>query len=154
MVENKNIFIGIAFVLMYVNAWAADPYVYPAKGQTAEQMEKDKYQCYGWAKEQTGYDPMNPPRVSSGQAEQGSVLGGAARGAAGGAIIGAIAGDAGKGAAIGAGVGGVGRGMKNRSARQAEESKQKQQAANISAMEAEYQRAYGVCLEGRGYSVK
>lgn len=154
MFDYKGIGIGLAMVCISSNVFAADPYVYPSKGQSPEQMEKDKYQCYGWAKEQTGFDPMNPPKVSSGQAEQGSVLGGAARGAAGGAIIGAIAGDAGKGAAIGAGVGGVGRGMKNNSARRSEQASQEHQAANISAMESEYHRAYGVCLEGRGYSVK
>ncbi|GAB63029.1 MAG: glycine zipper family protein [Candidatus Jettenia sp.] len=32
--------------------------IYPAKGQSQEQMEKDKYECYSWAKQQTGFDPM------------------------------------------------------------------------------------------------
>lgn len=36
-------------------------YVYPAKGQTTEQQSKDDYECFGWAKGQTGYDPMKPP---------------------------------------------------------------------------------------------
>jgi hypothetical protein len=26
--------------------------IYPAKGQSAEQMDKDKYECYTWAKQQ------------------------------------------------------------------------------------------------------
>lgn len=40
-----------------------DLVVYPAKGQAQEQMQKDKYECYGWAKQQTGFDPMQsqPP---------------------------------------------------------------------------------------------
>ena len=64
----------------------AEPYVYPAQGQSPDQMEKDKYQCYGWGKQQTGYDPMNPPVAYAGQANTGSVVGGAAKGAAGGAV--------------------------------------------------------------------
>jgi len=31
----------------------AEPYIYPANGQSPDQMEKDKYQCYGWGKQQT-----------------------------------------------------------------------------------------------------
>ena len=127
----------------------AEPYVYPAKGQSAEQIEKDKYQCYGWGKQQTGFDPMNPPAASAGQANTGSVVGGAAKGAAGGAVIGAIAGDAGKGAAIGEVTGTAARGMRNRCA-----VGQQQQSAAIAGMRSEYDRAYAVCLEGRVYSVR
>jgi len=32
--------------------------VYPAQGQSNEQMEKDKFECYGLAKNQSGFDPM------------------------------------------------------------------------------------------------
>ena len=32
--------------------------IYPAKGQSQEQMDKDKYECYTWGKQQTGFDPM------------------------------------------------------------------------------------------------
>ena len=74
--------------------------------------------------------------------------GGAVRGAALEAIGGAIAGDAGKGAAIGAGVGAAGGAMRlgsaNRQAAQAQ-----QQAAR-----SQYDKAYAVCLEGRGYQVR
>ena len=128
----------------------AEPYVYPAKGQSPDQMEKDKYQCYGWGKQQTGYDPMNPPVPSSSQAATGSVVGGAA----GGAVIGAIAGNAGKGAAIGAVAGGGTRGIRNRNAQNQQQQQVQQQAAAIAQMRSEYDRAYSVCLEGRGYSVK
>ena len=31
--------------------------VYPAQGQTDEQMKQDKYECYLWAVDQTGFDP-------------------------------------------------------------------------------------------------
>ena len=35
-------------------------YVFPANNQTAEQQEKDKSDCYTWAVQQSGYDPINP----------------------------------------------------------------------------------------------
>jgi Glycine zipper len=101
------------------------PFIYPSRGQTAQQEQKDKNECYGWASQQTGFDPAQElqeqqaaaarARQQSQEAQQmaaqqiGSTQGqgilGAAGGAAGGAAIGAIAGDAGKGAAIGSAVG-------------------------------------------------
>ena len=90
---------------------SAQPYVYPARGQSAQQEQFDRGQCYSWAVQQTGFDPSNP-QVYSGPpptagAPQGRLFRGAAGGAALGAIGGAIGGDAGRGAAIGAGVGGL-----------------------------------------------
>ena len=152
----KNKFnLVVALIVFYSGASVqAEPYIYPAQGQSPDQMEKDKYQCYGWGKQQTGYDPMNPPIASAGQANTAPVVGGTARGAAGGAVIGAIAGDAGKGAAIGAVTGTVGRGMRNRGARNQQQQQVQQQSAAIAQMRSVYDRAYAVCLEGRGYSVK
>ena len=94
-------------------------FVYPAKGQAPEKQKKDEQECYTWAKDQTGFDPLTtaaPNADSAGkaakeqtaQATQGSAVKGAAKGAAAGALIGAAAGDAGKGAAVGAAAGGVG----------------------------------------------
>ena len=34
-----------------------DFYVYPKAGQDNQTMERDKFECYQWAKQQTGYDP-------------------------------------------------------------------------------------------------
>ena len=132
----------------------AELYVFPAKGQSAEQTEADKFSCYGWAKTQSGYDPMNPPQVQGASRSGPSALGGAARGAAGGAIIGAIAGDAGKGAAIGAAAGGIGRGFMNRNEKNQQQAQQQQQASQIGNMRNNYNRAYSVCLEGKGYTVR
>lgn len=36
-------------------------FVYPAKGQTDEQQATDRYECYRWAREQSGFDPTQPP---------------------------------------------------------------------------------------------
>src|SRR6185369_2272671 len=95
---------------MVVGALSAGPvraqemFIYPSKGQSAAQQDKDKYACYGWAKGQTGFDPMAPPttRTPPPPGGQKSVAGGAVKGAvlgAGvGAVGGAIGGKAGKGA--------------------------------------------------------
>ena len=45
-----------ATVMMAVTLHAAqDPIVFPAKGQSNEKMESDKYACYTWSKGQTGF---------------------------------------------------------------------------------------------------
>lgn len=137
--------------------FADDLLIYPAKGQSKDQMEKDKFECYSWAKEQTGFDPMDgskgttpPPQA----APQGGVVKGAARGALVGVTVGAIAGDAGKGAAIGAASGGLFGGMRKRDQQQQQAQAAQQQAANSAQNRNQYNRAYGACLEGKGYTVK
>ena len=65
----KMVFISALLVfitLMAGSTLAQDLVIYPAKGQTQEQMEKDKSECYGWAKQQTGFDPMQ----AQGQQQQ------------------------------------------------------------------------------------
>jgi hypothetical protein len=135
-------------------------YVYPAKGQTAEQQSKDDYECFSWAKGQTGYDPMNPPQATAAapaqQGPSGERLRGAARGAAGGAIIGEIADeDVGDAAAVGATLGAMRGGATDRRNRR-EDAQQAQQTAQqtSSSQETAFKNAYGACIESRGYSVK
>lgn len=141
---------------MAAPAAAQDPLVYPAQGQSAEQTEKDKFECYQWAKQNTGFDPMQASSPSAGAQgpAPGGVVGGAAKGAVSGAIIGAIAGDAGKGAAIGAAGGGLFGGMRRHDHEQRQAAAEQQQAAQYSQQRNTYTRAYAACLEGRGYSVK
>ena len=142
--------------------FAQDPIIYPNKGQSVEQQEKDKSECYMWAKQQTGFDPMQTPTATApppGQeAPQGGIGRGAARGALVGVTAGAIAGDAGKGAAIGAAsgalVGGMRRQDQQRQQQQAQQQWEQEQAANYANQSNNYNRAYGACLEGRGYTVK
>jgi hypothetical protein len=136
-------------------AEAQRPVVYPAKGQSAEQQQKDQAECDVWAKQTTGIDPVAvasaPPPPSGSTVGGGQRLGGAARGAAGGALIGAIAGDAGTGAAAGAVVGTMAGGRRARQ-QQAQQQQavqaQKEQTINT------YYRAFSACLEGRGYAIK
>jgi hypothetical protein len=141
---------------------AQDPFIYPEKGQSAEQQEKDKFDCYTWAKGQTGFDPMQVPTATTAPPQQGGQQSSAVRGAAGGALVGvtagAIAGDAGKGAAIGAATGALFGGMRRRdqqrNQQQAEQQWAEQETANYANQRNNYNRAYGACLEGRGYTVK
>lgn len=132
----------------------AQMFIFPEKGQTKDQQEFDQFTCYKWAKEQTGFDP-NQQAVAAAPAapEQGQALRGAGRGAALGAIGGAIGGDAGKGAAIGAAVGGGMGMMRHRRAEMEYEQQVQAQSARHQAAQQEFNRAYGVCLEGKGYKV-
>jgi hypothetical protein len=129
--------------------------VYPAKGQSDQQQSGDEGECYTWAKKQTGIDPV--ATASAPTKEEGPAVGGGERvkGAAGGALgglaIGAIAGDAGKGAAIGAVAGtmlGGHRARKNKSA------KEQQAEQNKAATLQHFNKAFGACLESRGYTIK
>jgi hypothetical protein len=128
---------------------------YPAKGQSAEQQDKDEGQCYAWAKKQTGIDPVavaNAPTQDSGPAVGGGErVKGAAVGALGGLAIGGIAGDAGKGAAIGAVGGTIVGGMQARKNKAAKEKQADQAKAGTLK---HFNKAFTVCMEGRGYAVK
>jgi hypothetical protein len=136
-------------------AVAQDIFIYPAKGQTQAQQDKDRYECHNWAVQQTGFDPT---RSSAAYTQpppppQGGLLPGAMRGAAIGAVGGAIGGNAGKGAAIGAGTGALIGGMRrNEQIRQQQYQSQQQASANAGQRDA-YNRAMGACLQARGYTV-
>jgi hypothetical protein len=161
-------FISTAFIFyLAMPVWSQDLIVYPAKGQSQDQMEKDKFECYSWAKGQTGFDPMQMPTASSPPPSQkkssvgGSALKGGVAGGAGGAIIGGIADGkdgAKKGAAIGALSGGAIGGIRSSSQNKQAEQKQKQweqeQANQYMQKRNAYNRAYSACLEGKGYTVK
>jgi hypothetical protein len=128
---------------------------YPSKGQSSTQQSKDEGQCFAWAKQQTGIDPLataSAPTQQSGPAVGGGErVRGAARGAAGGAAIGAIAGDAGKGAGIGAVAGTMAGGRQARKNKAAQQQQAEQAKAGTLD---KFNKAFGVCMEGRGYSVK
>ncbi len=135
-----------------------DLFVFPAKGQDKNQQDKDQLDCYRWAKEQTGYDPMNPTKVEVKKADtnlDGSAVVGAAGGAAAGAAIGAIAGDAGKGAAIGAVVGGLrGRRARKYGDHKEQQNNEAEAKAKMKKMEDDFIKAFSACLEAKDYTVK
>jgi hypothetical protein len=132
-------------------------YVFPAQQQTKEVQDKDEYDCYQWAKQQSGVDPLVPAQPAQQQEPEkrrGGAVRGAAKGAAVGTAVGAIAGDTGKGAAIGAVVGGAGGASGQAQANKAEAQKQQQQAQQAAAnTKNEFTKAFGACLKGKGYTV-
>jgi len=131
------------------------PPAYPAKGQSQQQQATDTGECRTWAQQNTGIDPVaasqpapqqTGPAVGGGQRARG-----AARGAAAGAVVGEVAnGDAGHGAGVGAAAGTVAGGARAR---------QDQRAQNAAAKDAQAQKmatfnkAWGTCMKGRGYTV-
>jgi hypothetical protein len=147
--------LAAAVALATIPASAQKPIVYPAKNQTSQQKQKDDKECIAWAKQNTGIDPVaasQPAPQQTGPATGGGErVRGAARGAVGGAVIGGIAGDAGAGAGIGAAAGtmaGGARARQNQAAQNQQAQQQQQQALNT------FYRAYGACMEGRGYTIK
>lgn len=148
--------------LIPMATWADDLFIYPAKGQSAEKQETDKWECRAWATKQTGFDPAARPTATTPpparQAPQGGLLRGAAGGAALGAIGGAIGGNAGKGAAIGAAGGGLlGTMRRNDQVRQEQYVHQQWAQQNVAQYEqsrSNWVRAVGACLTGRGYTVQ
>jgi hypothetical protein len=153
-------------VLAGAPALAQQNFVYPGKGQSPQQQQKDEFECHQWAVQQTGYDPANPrqqasappPPSGSAEPEAGSGAKGAVKGAVIGGVIGGIGGRGGEGAAAGAVVGGIA--ARRSSRREAEQRQQyeqqqyqQQQAAANAAGPNAYNRARVACLSGRGYTV-
>ena len=148
--------IGITTAFMLVMGFNAQAqmFIFPQKGQSPDQQELDEFTCYKWAKQQTGVDPNQQVAASSSPAQQrGGALSGAMGGAALGAIGGAIAGDAGKGAAIGAAVGGGSGLLRQRRGNVRAQEQQRQASGQHQQNIQTFNRAYGVCLEGKGYKV-
>jgi hypothetical protein len=155
------IFLFILFFSFTQVALAQDFFVFPRQGQSNEQLQRDKVECQIWARQQTGFDPLQTPTASAPPAATGSPVGGLIRGGAAGAaagvVGGAIGGNVGRGAAIGAAsgalLGGMVRSDQNR--REAEDTRQwaRQESAAQSAARDRFNRAYRTCLEGKGYTV-
>ncbi len=149
-------------------AVAQDFMIYPAKGQSQDQMEKDKFECYSWAKGQTGFDPMEMPKATApppSKQAKSSTAGGAVKGGVSGGLlgagVGAIAGGskgARKGAAIGGlsggAIGGIRSSSQQKQDKQAQKQWEQQQANQYMQKRDTYNRAYSACLEGKGYTVK
>lgn len=158
-------------VLLYLSIFLAgpvlaqDPIIYPAEGQSRDQQERDEFECFRWARDQTGFDPMATPRATSAPPSQEATRGGAGRGAVAGAATGAIVGGitrgrsgAGRGALIGGGGGALIGGMRRESQRnqqaQAKNQWEREQTNNYARARNEYNRAFAACMSGRGYTVK
>ena len=136
------------------------PVIYPGKGQTPMQQDRDRYECHDWARSQSGFDPTQPAQAQSAPTAQpasaGPSLGTMARGAAGGAAVAEVTNhDPGRGAAaglLGATVIGKAREQQAMQARQQQQAAQQQQARGQAR--SLYDRGFAACMEARGYTVK
>lgn len=146
-------------------------YFYLPQGATksAEQQDRDKYECNAWAVQRTGFDPSLPNlpphqrvRVVAGSPPPGANV---ATGAVAGAVVGAAVSrpwHAGQGTLIGALAGAAIGGIAD--AEHTAEANRIEEKANVradsvwtAALEqkaSDYRRAMTACLEGRGYSVR
>jgi hypothetical protein len=134
-------------------------FVFPSNGQSSEQQSKDDYECYNWAKDQSDYDPINPPVVETVAAKtgpDGSAFRGALRGAARGAVLGEVIDDESrKGAQIGATAGAMS--AKSHSRRNAQQQASQTNNANAMSQQAlvdNFKKAASICLEAKDYAVK
>ncbi|MBI5582262.1 MAG: hypothetical protein HY892_00410 [Deltaproteobacteria bacterium] len=141
---------------------AQEPIIYPKKGQSSQQLKKDKSDCYQWAKQETGFDPQAPATASTPPPVKEKTKAGAGRGAVGGGLVGlgvgALMDAPGKGAAIGAAGGALIGGVRKK--KHAEQQDQKEQqwtqqdAADRQQKQNYYNRAFSACMEARDYTVK
>lgn len=178
MVKNLNVLLA-GVVMLGLAACVAPPpqrtvvreqpvqptqlYIYPGRGQSPEQTERDRYECHNWAVQQAGFDPSqaglpanervlvtpaNPPGAATAfGAVAGAILGAVVAGprnAGGGAIVGAIAG----------GAVGASSDVNAQAAAAQEQAHYDRQAANRQMAAANYRRAMTACLDGRGYTVR
>jgi hypothetical protein len=159
--------------------------LYPAKGQSAQQTDRDRYECHDWARQQSGFDPSQPtaaampptgaalpasaaPTSMSAQSTK-SATGSIVAGAAGGAAIAELTEqDTGKGAAVGVLGAGLRQQMKQSQQAAAKQQQQQQQSvaqqqamqqamqqqAALASQRAVYDRGFAACMEARGYVVK
>ena len=157
----KRLFLHITMVSLTLTCLCTTSWgelvIYPANGQDEAQQSADKGECSQWAIKETGIDPVQlastaTPAPSGGNDRK--VVRGAAGGALAGVAIGAIAGDAGKGAAIGATAGGIGGAARQRRQSQTEQSVAAQTQQQNQAALQKYEKAYGACLTGKGYSIQ
>ncbi len=142
-------------------------HAFPAKSQTSAQQQKDETDCYQWAKQDTGFDPL---ATQSGQQAPttaapsktpkttGAGAKGAAAGAAKGAVVGAVSGDAAKGAEVGAAAGAAGGRIKARRAQKQAEKKAKEQQEQTKEQGQQkldsFKKGFTACMEAKGYVVK
>ncbi len=140
---------------------------YPTQGQSPQQQDRDRYECYLWAVKQTGFDPSSPrllphqriqvvPASPPGQDTAVGAVMGAAIGAATarphetteGAVVGAI---------TGAVIGAASDTAKQTEAERRQEYYDQLEAQRLAGVEQQaqkYRRAMSACLEGHGYSVE
>jgi len=167
---NKIIVIIIALLLFVHGSAIAlkKPMIFPKNGQSRELRIQDESYCKSWAEEETDVDPsyiraklesVNEQLMSSSASEQPRMgrrlLRGAALGAAMGGIDSGIDNNVGKRAVQAAVLSGS---RARQEKKQAYQEKQYQSQANkqqqLLSQYDDYIRAFSVCMDAKGYSVK
>jgi len=169
----KKVFIGIVFagiiLAMTGSSFAqSELMVFPKDGQSREVQAKDTTYCKSWAKSESGVDPsyvrakiemqedvIRREAQSGQQSTGGRLFRGAARGAAIGAVGSNVDNNVGKRAIQG----GMMTGMRSRDERKKAEHQQRvgnevHRQEQFKADYSKYIRAYSVCMDAKGYSVK
>ncbi len=137
--------------------------IYPAHGQSQDQLQRDRTECSTWATTQTGFDPSAPPPQRAFAQPANAPGTGTAIGAIAGAVLGAALSNrwqtgAGMvfggltGAAIGSTADASAQMQANAQQAQLNQDYAAQRAAQ-SAAAASYRRAMGACLDARGYTI-
>ena len=144
----------------------APVYFYPERGQVDGRQDRDRYECYRWAVQESGSDPgMTPvrelrPRSAPPVSRDGA---GVVAGAATGAVLGAaVSGPrhAGEnmviGAIFGAALGAAAQESRAQSAERAQaqaEARRQADSAAYRVPQDNFRRAMSACMQGRGYRV-
>ena len=162
-------FIFVLSFLMTKTAFSiSEPIVFPKEGQSRDKQRQDKQYCKGWAQDETGVDPSyvkaklemtndNVANAASGDKPRFGrrLVRGAALGAAMGGIDNGIDNNVGKRATQGI----VLAGSRTRQDRR-QYNKDKQLDGHLDKkmqLEEQYStyiRAFSVCMDAKGYSVK
>lgn len=138
-------------------------YAYPARGQSEQQLDRDRFECHLWAVRESGFDPSlpaTPPAERVRVVRETAPGSRVAAGAAVGAVVGTItsrpehAGEhAVSGAVVGAVIGAVAEAAEADAAARQRRALEQSSAATLTRGAEAYRRAIGACLAGRGYSV-
>ncbi len=142
-------------------------FFYPTRGQSAAQQDRDRYECYLWARQQTGFDPSTPQLAPHQrvQVEPNPPAGhDTAAGAVTGALLGAVVAPPGRtaegavtGAIVGTAIGAASDSSRQEQAERVQDRYDQRDAKRMAKMEqqaAGYRRAMSACLSGRGYRVQ
>jgi hypothetical protein len=142
-------------------------FFYPTRGQSAAQQDRDRYECYLWARQQTGFDPSTPQLAPHQrvQVEPNPPAGhDTATGAVTGAVLGAVVAPPGRkaegavaGAIVGTAVGAASDSARQEQAERVQDRYDQRDAKRMARLEqqaAGYRRAMSACLSGRGYRVQ
>lgn len=142
---------------------AAPMYFYPERGQDAAQQDRDRYERYRWAVNQSGVDPGTTPlALETTSVPQPAPRDGAdvAAGAVTGSVLGAsvssprhAAGHAVLGAIFGAALGAIAQESRAQAQEQAQAAQWRAQQAAARAPLSDFRRAMGACMAGRGYRI-